>query len=122
MPFDSLNSTLEADIANKSGNPDVYWADQPRISALAFRGEATDLTAAFSQYKSDFDASPYESGMYDGKVWAVPIPTRPADVLQQGSAEGGRIPFPSADVNQRMTWEEVAAEAKKAVDAARRTA
>ena len=48
VPFDSLASTIDARVANKDGNPDVYWADQPRISALAARGEAEDLTNAFS--------------------------------------------------------------------------
>src|SRR4051812_778995 len=52
VPFDSLNSTLDARIANKGGDPDIYWADQPRISALAARGEAEDLTAVFPTPKT----------------------------------------------------------------------
>src|SRR5690349_21385340 len=55
VAFDSLNSTIDARVANKGGDPDVYWADQPRISALASRGEAEDLTKAFAGYKDTFD-------------------------------------------------------------------
>jgi multiple sugar transport system substrate-binding protein len=61
VPFDNLNSTLDARIANKGGDPDVYWADQPRISALAARGEAEDLTKAFSADKSKFDPTAYDA-------------------------------------------------------------
>ncbi|MET4781945.1 sugar ABC transporter substrate-binding protein [Glaciihabitans sp. UYNi722] len=118
VPFDSLNSTLDSHIANKGGDPDVYWADQPRIAALASRGEATDLTSVFSQYKSSFDPTPYSSGIYEGKLWALPIANSTQllyynkDLLKKAG-----IPFPSADVNSRMTWEDLATEAKKAKDA-----
>jgi ABC-type glycerol-3-phosphate transport system substrate-binding protein len=118
VPFDALNSTLDADIANKQGNPDVYWADQPRISALASRGEATDLTAVFSKYKSSFDPTPYDSGLYKDKLYALPIANSTQllyynkDLLKKAG-----LPFPSADVNNRMTWEQLATDAAKAKSA-----
>src|SRR5919107_3743737 len=62
VAFDALNSTIDARVANKGGDPDVYWADQPRISALAARGEAEDVTKAFAGYKDNFDPTAYDAG------------------------------------------------------------
>lgn len=115
VPFDSLSSTIDANVANKQGSPDVYWADQPRISALAARGEAQDLTSAFSQYKDKFDASPYESGLYNGKLYALPLANSTQllyynkDLLDKAG-----IAHPSASVDGRMTWEQLATDAAKA--------
>jgi ABC-type glycerol-3-phosphate transport system substrate-binding protein len=118
VPFDSLNSTLDARIANKGGDPDVYWADQPRISALAARGEAEDLTKAFATFKSTFDPTAYDSGMFQDKLWALPIANSTQllyynkDLLKKaGLAE------PSADPAQRTTWEQLTADAAKAKSA-----
>lgn len=115
VPFDALNSTLDARIANKGGDPDVYWADQPRISALAARGAAEDLTAQFSTFKSTFDPSAYESGIYEKKLWGVPIANSTQllyynkDLLTTAGVE-----FPSGDVKNRMTWENLVKDADKA--------
>jgi ABC-type glycerol-3-phosphate transport system substrate-binding protein len=115
VPFDNLNSTLDARIANKGGDPDVYWADQPRISALAARGEAEDLTKAFSSFKSTFDPSAYNSGIYQNKLWALPIANSTQllyynkDLLKKAG-----LSDPSADTSQRMTWEQLTTDATKA--------
>src|SRR4051794_3484999 len=115
VPFDSLNSTLDARIANKGGDPDVYWADQPRISALAARGEAEDLTKAFSSYKSTFDPTAYNAGVYQDKLWALPI-ANSTQLLYYNKAllKKAGVAFPSASVDQRMTWEQLTADAAKA--------
>ena len=118
IPFNSLTSVEDTNISNKQGTPDVYWADQPRISALAARGEAEDLTSVFSKYKSSFDASPYESGIYNGKLWALPIENSTQllyynkDLLKRAG-----ITDPSPDVDRRMTWEELGDLALKAKQA-----
>ncbi|MBU2667316.1 sugar ABC transporter substrate-binding protein [Actinoplanes bogorensis] len=115
VPFDSLNSTLDARIANKGGDPDVYWADQPRISALAARGEAEDLTKAFAGFKSSFDPTAYDSGMFQDKLWALPI-ANSSQLLYYNKAllKKAGLAEPSADPNQRMTWEQLTKDAAKA--------
>jgi ABC-type glycerol-3-phosphate transport system substrate-binding protein len=115
VPFDALNSTLDARVANKGGDPDVYWADQPRISALAARGEAEDLTAVFGNTKSSFDPTAYDAGVYKEKLWALPI-ANSTQLLYYNRAflKKAGLSEPSASVEQRMTWEQVAADAKKA--------
>ena len=37
VPFNDLQPTIDARIGNKQSDLDVYWADQPRASALAAR-------------------------------------------------------------------------------------
>jgi ABC-type glycerol-3-phosphate transport system substrate-binding protein len=121
VPFDALNSTLDARVANKGGDPDVYWADQPRISALAARGEAEDLTAAFSGSKESFDPTAYDAGVYQDKLWALPI-ANSTQLLYYNKTllqKAGLTP-PSASVDQRMTWEQLATDAKKAKQAGAR--
>ena len=118
VPFDSLNSTIDAHVANKTGDPDVYWADQPRISALASRGEAEDITSVFSKYKASFDPTPYSSGVYNDKLYALPIANSTQllyynlDLLKKAG-----LSAPSPAIADRMTWEDLAADAKKAKDA-----
>jgi multiple sugar transport system substrate-binding protein len=115
VPFDSLNSTVDARVTNKAGDPDVYWADQPRISALAARGEAQDLTSVFAKDKSAFDTSAYNTGLFKGKLYALPIANSTQllyynkDLLKKAG-----LPAPSASVNHRMTWEQLASDALKA--------
>src|SRR5208282_2717578 len=115
VPFDSLNSIIDSHVANKSGDPDVYWADQPRISALASRGEAEELTAAFVKFNSTFDPTAYNAGLYDGKLWAMPIANSTQllfynkDLLKKAG-----LPFPSPAIADRMTWEDLAGKAAKA--------
>lgn len=115
VPFDSLASTIDARVANKDGNPDVYWADQPRISALAARGEAEDLTNAFSSSKANFVPTAYDAGVYQGKLWALPI-ANSTQLLYYNKAllKKAGLPNPSASTDQRMTWEQLTADAKKA--------
>ncbi len=118
VPFDSLSSTIDANVANKQGDPDVYWADQPRLSAVAARGEARDLTAAFSRYESSFDPSPWKSGLYQGKVFGLPIANSTQLLYYNKTllSKAGLTP-PSSDVSGRMTWEQLTADAAKATKA-----
>jgi ABC-type glycerol-3-phosphate transport system substrate-binding protein len=115
VPFDALNSTIDARVANKGGDPDIYWADQPRVSALAARGEAEDLTAVFSGTKDSFDPTAYDAGVFQDKLWALPIANSTQllyynkTLLQKA---GLQPPSPSPD--QRMTWEQLTADALKA--------
>lgn len=115
VSFDSLNTTLDARISNKSGNPDVYWADQPRIAAMAARGEAEDLTSQLSKFKSAFDPSTYASGVYNKKLWALPI-ANSTQLLYYNKdlLKAAGLTEPSVNPAQRMSWEQLASDAAKA--------
>lgn len=115
VPSASLNSTVDADVSNKAGNPDVYLADQPRIAALASRGEAQDLTSVFSKYKSSFTSAAFDSGLYQKKLYALPI-SNSTQLLYYNKdllAKAG-LTDPSPAISSRMTWEDLTTDALKA--------
>lgn len=117
VPFDQLNSVLDARMGNQDGNPDVYWADQPRIAALSSRGYTEDLTDQFAELTDAFDSAPLESSSFEDRLWSLPIANSTqllyynVDLLEQAGSE-----LPSADPEQRMTWDEVRDRAEEAVD------
>jgi multiple sugar transport system substrate-binding protein len=116
VPFNDLQPTVDARVSSKSADLDVYWADQPRVSALAARGTALDITSAFGKYKSTFDASPWASGIYKKKLYALPIANSTQMLYYNiDLLKAAGIALPSAAIKDRMTWENVTIDAKKAV-------
>lgn len=118
VPFDDLNSVLDSRIPNRNGDPDVYWADMPRIPATATRGYAEDLTDVFSEYSDSFDPAPLEAVSWEDSLWALPIANSSqllyynTDLLAQAGVEP-----PPADPEQRITWSRLKEDAAAAVDA-----
>lgn len=112
VPFDSLASTIDSRVSNKAGDPDVYWADQPRISALSARGMAQDLTEVFADAGDAFDPGAWNTGFYQDRLYALPIENSTQlvfcnlDLLQQAG-----LTAPSAAIDDRLTWEQLAADA-----------
>src|SRR5690625_1664825 len=118
VPFDQLNSVLDARIANQDGNPDVYWADQPRIPALSSRGYTEDLTDQFSGLTDAFDSAPLESSSFDGRLWSLPTANSTQLLYYNVElVEAAGSDLPSTDPEQRMTWQELRDRAQAAVDA-----
>jgi len=118
VPFDQLNSVLEARISNKDGNPDVYWADMPRIAALTARGYTTDITEQFEPFKEAWDPASYDGASVDGTLQGVPIANSTQLLFyNKDLLDAAGLEYPSADPESRITWEQLAADAKLAVDA-----
>lgn len=118
VPFDDLNSVLDSRIPNRNGDPDVYWADMPRIPATATRGYAEDLTRVFGQFSGSFDPAPMQAVTWEDSIWALPI-ANSSQLLYYNAellARAGTTP-PSADPASRITWEQLSRDAKAAVDA-----
>lgn len=115
VPFDALASTVDSRISKKTGDPDIYWADQPRISALAARGEAAELTSAFAADKDKFDPTAYQAGVFQDKLWALPI-ANSSQLLYYNKdlLDKAGVTYPSADPTKRITWEQLSADAAKA--------
>ena len=117
VAFNDLNSVLDSRMANKDGNPDVFWADQPRTAALATRGFAADITPQFGPFKDKWDPAPYASSSYEDKLYGVPIANSTQLLFyNKDLLDKAGIAHPSADPSSRMTWEKLAADAKSAVD------
>lgn len=118
VPFDQLNSVLEARISAKDGNPDVYWADMPRMAALAARGYTVDLTEKFEPYRDAWDEASYEGASAEGRLHGVPI-ANSTQLLFYNKAllDTAGVEYPSADPESRITWEQITEDAQAAVDA-----
>jgi ABC-type glycerol-3-phosphate transport system substrate-binding protein len=118
VPFNDLQPTIDARIGNKQSDLDVYWADQPRASALAARGTALDLTKVFTKFKSKFEPQAWASGIYLKKLYALPIENS-TQILYYNKdlLDKAKVAYPSANIKDRLTWEELIPDVKKTVAA-----
>lgn len=118
VPFDDLNSVLDARMANKDGNPDVFWADQPRTAALAARGYSADITTQFEPYADVWDPAPKESSSFEGKLYGVPI-ANSSQLLYYNKdlLDAAGVEYPSADPENRDTFESLLPDIQQVVDA-----
>ncbi|WP_298988888.1 sugar ABC transporter substrate-binding protein [uncultured Pseudokineococcus sp.] len=118
VPFDDLNSVLDSRITSKSGDPDVFWVDQPRVSALATRGYLEDLTDQFGDLTDGLQEATVENSSYDGKLWSLPI-ANSTQILYYNKtllAQAGLTP-PSTDPDERITWQQLKEDAAAAKEA-----
>ena len=115
VPFDNLNDVLTAQLSSGSETPDVYWADQPRIPALAARGYMLDLEKYLPEVKGKvFEDSIVESS-WNGKLYAFPVSTSSMMMFYNTDLlTAAGIELPSSDVADRWTWEQTLEAARKA--------
>jgi len=117
VPFDQMNAVLEARISSKEGNPDVYWADTPRIAALTARGYTEDITEQFSAYKDIWDSATYIGSSAEGRLQGVPIANSTQLLyFNKDALDAAGLDYPSADPADRITWEQIQVDAAAAVD------
>lgn len=115
VPFDDFNSVLAARLTNSSDAIDVFDTDMPRTAAYAQRGWLADLSKTFPDLASVVDPASLKAATVDGKLVAMPYQTS-TNILYYNKkllAAAG-VADPSADPSQRMTWEDVTADAQKA--------
>ncbi|KUK66113.1 MAG: ABC-type sugar transport system, periplasmic component, partial [Mesotoga infera] len=115
VPFGQLFQTIEVRLAAGDGTPDVYIVDGPNTASYAARGYLLPLDEHFSEEEMSawFDAS-IEEGSYHGKFYSVPYGTSSAGLFYNKAIfEEHGIPFPPENLEERLTWEEVAEIAKK---------
>ena len=118
VPFNDLQPTIDARVSSKSSDLDVYWADQPRVSALAARGTALELTKVFTPFKSKFEPQAWASGIYNKKLYALPIENSTQLLYyNKDLLDKAKVPYPSANIEDRLTWEQLLPDVKKTVDA-----
>ncbi len=108
VPFNDLNNIIQIRIGGGESSPDIYTADQPRISALASRGLLADLTDDVGDISSLFWPSSIDASTVDGRLYALPVSTSSqllyynVDLLEAAGLE-----LPSMDPADRLTWEQV---------------
>lgn len=108
VPFNDLNDIIQIRIGGGEGTPDIYTADQPRISALVSRGLLADLTDHVGDVSDTFWPSSLDASTVDGRLHALPVSTSSQllyyniDLLDAAGLEA-----PSMDPEDRLTWERV---------------
>lgn len=118
VPFDQLNSVLEAQISAKDGKPDVYWADMPRIAALQARGYTTDLTEQFEPYRDAWDTASYDGASVGDTLQGVPIANSTQLLFyNKDLLDAAGVAYPSSDPDSRITWEQLKEDAAAVVAA-----
>jgi multiple sugar transport system substrate-binding protein len=115
VPFDQINSTLQARLGARDSSLDVYVVDPPAIPNLVERGFLVDLSVLKDQAQSASLEAAFESTQYEGKLWALPIWTSEQylyfnrDLLRKAGVEP-----PPMDPDERWTWEQTVDAARKA--------
>ena len=115
VPFDDLNTTVQSRLGSKDPSIDLYDVDEPRLAAFAARGFLADLSDLRKEGEGKIDPKALEATAYQGKQYAMPRWTS-TQLLYYNKAvlKKASIPAPSGDPNSAMTWEDVAAQGKKA--------
>ena len=114
VPGDQLSNVIESRMGNKDSKLDLFWADQPRIAALAQRGYLEDISSQFAPYTSDWQKPAYTGSTADGKLYGVPLATS-TQLLYYNKALVSKAgaEAPSADPEKRVTWQDLKVEAEK---------
>lgn len=120
VPFASLDQTVETRLANKSPQVDLYMADQTRLSELYSRGELLNVSGTVPS-TSMWLPSSVQASTVDGHLVGYPVNTSDSVLFYNTSllAKAGITP-PSDNPADRMTWEQLVADAKKAQSAGAR--
>ncbi|SBT40539.1 ABC transporter substrate-binding protein [Micromonospora auratinigra] len=115
VPFDQLNSVLSVRLGSGNADLDLFDTDMPRTAAYQGRGWLTDLTPAFGDLSGKIDKASVDAATVDGKLVAMPLQTS-SQLLYYNKTllTKAGIALPSADPAQRMTWEQISADGRKA--------
>jgi multiple sugar transport system substrate-binding protein len=115
VPFDDLNSTVQSRLGAKDTGIDLYDVDEPRLAAFASRGFLEPLDDLGVQAHDKIDASALKITSFGGKQYAMPRWTS-AQLLYYNKdlLAKAKIAAPSSDPKAPITWEQVAADGKKA--------
>ncbi len=115
VPFNDLNSIIQTRVGAGDSDPDVFTADQPRIAALVDRGLLLDITDQVGDIDDVVIASSIEASTVDERLYALPISTSTQLLYYNtGLLEAADIAPPSIDPADRLTWEQVRADAEAA--------
>jgi multiple sugar transport system substrate-binding protein len=116
LPFDQLFQQIEVRLPSGASTPDVFDVDAPVTAAYAVQGFLAPLDSVFSKADlAQFVPATLSTSYYLGHLLAPPL-NGSSQVLfyNKDLLKKAGVPFPPNDVNKRLTWEQLAAEAQKA--------
>jgi multiple sugar transport system substrate-binding protein len=116
VPFADLITAIETRIGQGDSSIDLFYADTPRIAAMSARGYLLNMDdrrdAIAEAVQSDVAMSMVSA---EGSVWAYPLWTTSQFLyFNRDLLSAAGIEPPSSAIEDRMTWEEVVADARAA--------
>ncbi len=115
VPFDAMNAQVTAQIGSGDKGIDVYFADSPRVPALAHRKLLMDLEQLRAEVEGVANAPGVEAVSHAGRIYALPLWTSTQMMFYNKELlDKASIPYPSSDPAARMTYDQVVAAAKAA--------
>ncbi|MDX2970660.1 extracellular solute-binding protein [Kribbella solani] len=116
IPFDQFNATMQQRLSAKDTGIDVYTVDEPRVSQLAAKGFLVDLSELDAKVKTSFSAAAYKTNHFRDKLWSLPMWNSTQYLFYNKTALAkAKVTPPTADPQQRWTWEQVEAAGRKAM-------
>ncbi|MBS4206693.1 ABC transporter substrate-binding protein [Bacillus sp. FJAT-50079] len=114
-PYAKLTETIEIKLASKANDLDIISVDAPLTPSYALKGYLEPLEPLLGDgITGEFIQQSVDAGSYDGKLLAAPMNTSSVVLYYNKDLfEEKGIPFPSEDINDRMTWEQVVDLAKQ---------
>lgn len=113
VPFDDLNSVLDSRITQKTGDPDVFWVDQPRVAALATRGYLEDLSGPFKDLTGPLQPVTVEASSFGGKLYSLPIANSTQLLFyNKDLLDAAGVKPPSTEDSARITWQQLKQDAE----------
>ena len=119
IPFDQFNATMQQRLSAKDTGIDVYTVDEPRVSQLAAKGFLVELGDLDDRVKSSFSQAAYKTNHFRDKLWSLPMWNSTQFLFYNKTALAkAQVTPPTADPQQRWTWEQVEAAGRKAMQSA----
>ncbi len=118
IPFDQYDNTVAQRIGTKTTSVDVFAVDQPNVAQYAAKGYLTDLSRLKTEASRALSPAMYKVNLFRDKLWSLSI-TNSTQMLfyNKDMLDKAGIAYPSQDPTKRITWEELADNSKKIVDA-----
>ncbi|MFT4230826.1 MAG: sugar ABC transporter substrate-binding protein [Microbacterium sp.] len=117
IPFANYNPTLQQRLA-ANNQVDVYLVEQVNAIQYAAQGFLADQSDLADQVKQVVSEQVYESGVYDDTLYALPMyMSMQLMYYNKTLLEDAGIPLPSIDPEERLTWQQVTADATAAQEA-----
>ncbi len=119
-PFTQLFDVIEIKLGSQSSNFDVVLTDATMVSGYAYRGFICPIDNYFTdEEKAEFAPALVDSGTYQDQFYAPPIKNS-CHVLFYNKIllDKAEIAYPSADPDDRLTWEEIVPMAEQVMQAA----
>lgn len=109
VPYDEIFETIEVRMGTQEDSIDVLVADAPLITNYTAKGYLAGLSDYVEETSlGNITEASLEGGTVDGEVMALPLYSSCVNLYYNKALfdEKG-VDYPSYDVEERMTWEEV---------------